>query len=164
MEGGIAHADIKKLSFPNNSVEDLVPVTLHAQGETVFQYGVVGDNAGNVFKRLSTYITANAMPAVHLACQYRVYAISPCAYIEQGYAGLGASLIRKWLKLPKQFSHVMNVICSPRNGRAKRAFRNIPANNAVVVFQQGGVQQFYCLWICELYGEVTVSVCFNVGC
>src|SRR5690554_959724 len=100
MEGGIAHADIKKLSFPNNSVEDLVPVTLHAQGETVFQYGVVGDNPGHVFKRLSTYIAANAMPAVHLACQYRVYAISPCAYIEQGYAGLGASLIRK-ARLPE---------------------------------------------------------------
>lgn len=56
----------------------------------------------------------------------------------------------------------MDVIRSAWDWGAKRALWNIPIDNVVVSVQQRGVESFYRQWVCEIDGQVAMSVRFHV--
>lgn len=69
VEGRVAYADVKELPGLNDPLKDVVFIGLCAQREAVFEGGVVGDDPGDVLKRLCIDVAANALPAVDLAGQ-----------------------------------------------------------------------------------------------
>ena len=69
MEGWVAYTDVKELPRLNDPFKNVVFIVLRAQREAILKRGVVGDNGGDVLKRLSVNVTTHTLPAVNLAGQ-----------------------------------------------------------------------------------------------